>query len=109
MILADATPSIPLTQTLFVLGGLIGLIGCAVLVLALVEKIQAVFGRKPPIESLFALRAETEARFKELARDMGERFDIMSAQRQHSNDELHGRITDLANDVSFIRGKIEKL
>lgn len=85
---------------LLILGGLLGLA-------ALVKQL---FVRKPPIEAEFATKRdlkETDEKIDALRVDMNERFGEMDVKRERTLAELHEKVNGVAQDVAFIRGKLE--
>lgn len=115
MLLAEAIPTIPWQQIIYVAGGLFGLLGVAGLILSVVDKARKVFGRKRPLEAEFASRQdlkEQDQLLKHEMRSLGTRLEqqLGDAEVGHSRamGALHEKINKVAEDTAYLRGKVEE-
>ena len=115
MLFADTIPTIPWQQSLYVAGGLLGLLGTTGLVLTVVDKGRSVFARKPPLEVEFASRQEVKEQdqiIKGEMRTLVSRLEqqIGDAQVSHARamGALHDKVNKVAEDVAYLRGKTEE-
>ena len=113
--LSDLIPAIPWPQTIYVAGGLLGLLGVAGLVLGVADKAKKVFGQRPPLEAEFASRQdlkEQDLLLKQEVRLLGARLEqqIGDAEVSHSRamGALHEKINKVAEDTAYLRGKVEE-
>ena len=88
-------PSGALRDWLMILAGLLGI---GVLIKQLFPR------RTPPFEAEFATKCDV----KDLREDVDQRFEDLRIERERNISDLHEKINGVANDVSFIRGQMER-
>jgi|SRR5947209_7498820 len=113
--LSELLPTIPWPQTIYVAGGLLGLLGVAGLVLSVADKAKKIFGPRAPLETEFASRQDLKEQDQLLKHEMrllGSRLErqIGDAEVCHARamGALHEKINKVAEDTAYLRGKVEE-
>lgn len=117
MIFLADVPVIPISTTGAWILGLIGALSIGTIILVFLNQWKKFFGRRPPIDEELD-RREKMLRDEITAGDeaLGKRIDqvndqylSLQAERERNWKELNAHISEVSNDVAFIRGKMDPL
>jgi len=105
-------PTVPWPVTTQWLFGLLGAAAVVYLGLSIATQARKLWGRRPPIDDDFArLRLEMKTGDEALGRRMDqldEQYISLQTERERTWRELKDEISAVREDLSFIRGRMEK-
>lgn len=116
MILADALPAVPWSDTTQWIFGACGFLGVVTLIFTVALQARKLFGRTPPIHDELEKRDKalrkmifaSESNLKGRIDKLEQRYEEMQLDRERKWAQLQSEFTEMATTLSYIRGKLDE-